>query len=158
MSSRAARLATFVRSALTGGAATLVDLGVIAFAVGVLHLAPAVANAPALLAGAVVQFFGNRHFAFRGASGSLARQVALFLVTEAVTLLLNGVLYHLAVTHLSPGTAGAVLLRAVTTNLIFVLWSYPVWKRIFNHTGTHGGDGEAHMPPVSVMAPVAAER
>ena len=34
------RLATFVRSALTGGAATLVDLAVIAGAVGLLHVAP----------------------------------------------------------------------------------------------------------------------
>lgn len=134
MLTRTARLATFVRSALTGGAATLANLGVIAFAVGVLGVAPTVANAPALLTGAVVQFFGNRHFAFRGGRGSLLRQVALFVVTEAVTLLLNGVLYHLAVTHLphgAPALVSAVLLRAVTTNLVFVLWSYPVWKRIF---------------------------
>jgi putative flippase GtrA len=134
MNTTTARLATFVRSALTGGAATLVDLGVIAFAVGVLGLAPTVANGPALLAGAVVQFFGNRHFAFRGGRGGLLRQGALFVVTEAVTLLLNGVLYHLAVTHLPLGgraLVSAVLLRAVTTNLVFVLWSYPVWKRIF---------------------------
>jgi putative flippase GtrA len=131
MTSRTARLATFARSALTGGAATLVDLAVIAFAVGLLHLAPAVANVPALLAGAVVQFFGNRHFAFRGGSGGLARQAGLFAITEAVTMLLNGVLYHLIVTHVTLGTAGAVLVRAVTTNLVFVLWSYPVWKRIF---------------------------
>ena len=131
MTSRTARLATFARSALTGGAATLVDLAVIAFTVGVLHLAPAVANVPALCAGAVVQFFGNRHFAFRGGAGGLARQAALFAVTEAVTMLLNGVLYHLIVTHVSLGAVGAVLVRAVTTNLVFVLWSYPVWKRIF---------------------------
>ena len=125
------RLATFARSALTGGAATLVDLGVIGVAVGLLHLAPAAANAPALAAGAVVQFFGNRHFAFRGGSGSLARQVALFAVTEAVTLLLNFFLYHLVVTHVALGAGGAVLVRAITTNAVFVLWSYPVWKRIF---------------------------
>ena len=134
MTSRTARLATFARSALTGGAATLVDLGVIALVVGLLHLAPAVANVPALLAGAVVQFFGNRHFAFRGGSGGLARQAALFVVTEAITLLLNGGVYHLVVTHVPLGAhavVGAVLLRAVTTNLVFVLWSYPVWKRIF---------------------------
>ena len=118
MTSRTARLATFARSALTGGAATLVDLGVIALVVGVLQLAPAVANAPALLAGAVVQFFGNRHFAFRGGSGGLARQAALFVVTEAITLLLNGGVYHLVVTHVPLGAhavLGAVLLRAVTT-------------------------------------------
>ncbi len=131
MASRTKRLATFARSALTGGAATLVDLGFIAAAVGLLHVTPAAANAPALLAGAAVQFFGNRHFAFRSRGGSLARQVGLFAVTEVVTMALNFLLYHLVVTHLPLGTGGAVLARAVTTNLVFVLWSYPVWARIF---------------------------
>jgi putative flippase GtrA len=126
-----ARLATFLRSALAGGAATLVDLGVIAFAVGILRVSPAAANAPALLAGAVVQFFGNRHFAFRSKGGHLGKQVTLFALAEAVTLLLNGALYHAVVTHVALGPAGAVIARAITTNLVFLLWSYPVWKRIF---------------------------
>jgi putative flippase GtrA len=143
MTPRTQRLATFVRSALTGGAATVVDLLVIAVAVGLLHVAPAVANVPALLAGAVVQFFGNRHFAFRGGSGGLARHAALFLVAEAVTLLLNGGVYHLVVTHVALGAAGAVLVRAVTTNLVFVLWSYPVWKRIFQPAGATMPVGDA---------------
>jgi putative flippase GtrA len=126
-----ARIATFARSALTGGAATVVDLGVIAFAVGVLHASPAAANAPALLAGAVVQFFGNRCFAFRARSGALGRQAALFLLAEAMTIALNWALYHAVVTHMTLGAGGAVLARAVTTNAVFLLWSYPVWKRIF---------------------------
>ena len=126
-----ARLATFARSALTGGAATVVDLGVIAFAVGVLHAPAAAANVPALLAGAVVQFVGNRHFAFRAGGGDMRRQAVLFALTEAVTMLLNGVLYHLVATRVALGPAGAVVARAVTTNLVFLLWSYPVWSRIF---------------------------
>jgi putative flippase GtrA len=131
------RLATFARSALTGGAATLVDLGVIAAAVGLLHVTPARANAPALLAGAAVQFFGNRHFAFRRvgeappAGGALARQAGLFAASEAITMLLNFVLYHLVATHVALGAGTAVLARAVTTNAVFLLWSYPVWRRIF---------------------------
>jgi putative flippase GtrA len=128
------RLATFLRSALTGGAATLVDLGVLAAAVGLLHVTPAAANAPALLAGATVQFFGNRCFAFRRAgedAGALGRQAALFAASEAVTLLLNFLLYHLVATHLRLGPGGAVAARAITTNAVFLLWSYPVWKRIF---------------------------
>lgn len=125
------RFATFLRSALTGGAATLADLGVIAFAVGVLHQRPTAANVPALLVGAVVQFFGNRAFAFR-AKGPLHRQAALFALAEAVTLLLNGALYHAVATLLPLSTAEAVVARAITTNLVFVLWSYPVWKRVFS--------------------------
>ena len=131
MASLTNRLATFARSALTGGAATVIDLGVIAFAVGLLHVTPAAANAPALLAGACAQFFGNRCFAFRNQGGSLARQAGLFAVTELVTMLLNFLLYHLVVTRMALGPGGAVLARAITTNLVFVLWSYPVWARIF---------------------------
>lgn len=126
-----ARLATFLRSALTGGAATLADLAVIGFAVGVLHASAAAANLPALAAGAVVQFLGNRHFAFRAQGGDVRRQVLLFALAEGVTLLLNGLLYHLVATRLTPGPMGAVIVRAVTTNAVFLLWSYPVWSRIF---------------------------
>jgi putative flippase GtrA len=125
------RFATFARSALTGGAATLADLAVIAFATGALHASPKVANVPALLVGAVVQFFGNKHFAFRAGGGDLRRQAALFVATEAVALALNAALYH-GVASLAPLTpATAVLARAITTNLVFLLWSYPVWKRVF---------------------------
>jgi putative flippase GtrA len=125
------RLATFARSALTGGAATLVDLAVIAIAVGVLHAPARAANVPALLAGAIVQFVGNRHFAFRASGGDVKRQAALFALSEGVTMLLNGALYHVVATRMTLGPMGAVIARVVTTNLVFVLWSYPVWSRIF---------------------------
>jgi putative flippase GtrA len=126
-----ARLATFLRSALAGGAATLVDLAVIAFAVGVLHAPAAAANVPALAAGAAVQFLGNRHFAFRAEGGDVRRQLLFFALAEAVTLLLNGALYHLVATRFALGPMGAVIARAITTNLVFLCWSYPVWSRIF---------------------------
>jgi putative flippase GtrA len=125
------RIATFARSALTGGAATLVDLAVVAFVVGALHASPAAANVPALLAGALVQFFGNRHFAFRARTGNVGRQAVLFAASEAVTMALNAALYHAVVTHVALGTVGAVVARAITTNLVFLGWSYPVWKRVF---------------------------
>jgi putative flippase GtrA len=130
MPSRWARLLTFARSALAGGAATLVDLGVLGFAVTVLHVPAAVANAPAAIAGAAVQFFGNRSFAFRS-SGPLGRQALLFGAAELVTLFLNVALYQLVVTHVALQAAGALLARVVTTNVVFVLWSYPAWRRIF---------------------------
>src|SRR6478736_9352688 len=83
-----ARFTTFARSLLTGGAATLADLAVIALATGLFHLSPKVANVPALLVGAIVQFFGNKHFAFRARGGNLRRQATLFVATEAVALVL----------------------------------------------------------------------
>jgi putative flippase GtrA len=125
------RFATFLRSALAGGAATLADLAVIAFATAVLHVSPAAANVPALLVGAVVQFFGNRHFAFRAGSGSIRRQAVLFALTELVAFGLNAALYHAVVSRIALGPAGAVLARAITTNAVFLLVSYPLWNRVF---------------------------
>ncbi len=127
----APRLATFARSALTGGAATLADLAVIAFATAVLHLDPRAANLPALLVGAVVQFFGNRHFAFRSGKGRVGRQALLFAASELVTMGLNAALYDAVATRWTLTPLSAVLARAITTNLVFLLWSYPVWKRVF---------------------------
>ncbi len=126
-----ARFTTFARSLLTGGAATLADLAVIAFATGVLHASPKLANVPALLIGAVVQFFGNKHFAFRARGGNLRRQAALFVATEAVALVLNASLYHAVASLIPLVPVTAVIARAITTNLVFLLWSYPVWKRVF---------------------------
>ena len=134
-----ARLTTFARSALTGGAATLVDLAVIGVAVGVLHAPAAAANVPALLAGAAVQFLGNRHFAFRAEGGDLRRQAALFALAEAVTMLLNGALYALVARHFVLGAGAAMLARALTTNAVFLLWSYPVWRRIFQPAAPAAG-------------------
>ena len=57
---------------------------------------------PALLAGAVVQFAGNRHFAFKAASRSLRRQAVLFALTEAVALTLNAFLYHAVASGFRP--------------------------------------------------------
>jgi putative flippase GtrA len=127
----AVRFATFLRSAVAGGAATIADLAVIAFATGVLHASPKAANLPALLVGAVVQFLGNRHFAFRAGKGSLRRQLGLFAAAEVVTLGLNAALYHVVASIFPLVPLTAVLARAITTNAVFLGWSYPVWKRVF---------------------------
>jgi putative flippase GtrA len=125
------RFATFLRSLVTGGMATLADVGALAFAVGVLHASPSKASVPALLVGAAVQFFGNRYFAFRAARAPMANQALLFVATEAVTMVLNAALYQAVASHLPLTLTTAVIARIVTTNLVFLLWSYPVWKRVF---------------------------
>jgi putative flippase GtrA len=122
---------TFVRSLLAGGVATIVDLAVLAFATGVLHLDPRVANVPGLLAGAVVQFLANRHFAFGAASGSLRRQATGFALAETAALALNAVLYHLVASAFPLGVLAALGARAITTNAVYLGFSYPIWKRVF---------------------------
>jgi putative flippase GtrA len=126
-----ARLFQLVRAGIAGGAATLVDLGVLALLVSGFGLSARLASVPALLAGGVANFIGNRHFAFRAREGSLVRQAVLYTVIEVVALALNGALYELVLrTH--PAFAPAyVWVRLCTSHLVFLCWSYPLWNRVF---------------------------
>ncbi len=125
------RLFRFLRSLLAGGAATLVDLGVLAILVSGFGLSPRIANVPALVAGGVVAFFGNRHFAFRATGGKVSEQAALFAVVEIIALALNGLLFDAAVRALPGHTDLYALVRLVTSHVVFVAWSYPLWRLVF---------------------------
>jgi putative flippase GtrA len=125
----------FLRAALAGGAATLVDLAVLALLVSGFGFAPRVANVPALVAGGIVNFLGNRHFAFRAGHGPLVKQAVGYSVVEVVALALNGVLFDLAMVMLrglphAPALAYAGV-RLVTSHLVFLAWSYPLWRLVF---------------------------
>jgi putative flippase GtrA len=122
---------TLIRSSIAGGAATAVDLVVLFACIHVLGWSPRVASVPALLAGGFVNFHGNRHFAFRATAGRVERQAALFILGELVTLTLNGILYDLAVRTLHPGIGGAMVIRLVTQNMVFLAWSFPIWRLVF---------------------------
>jgi len=117
------------RSLLAGAAATVADLAALAFLVSVAGVDPRVASLPALVAGGAVQFFGNRRYVFRAEDGSLPRQVILFLLVEAIALGLNGLFYDGAMRAVSPHLYLAA--RLVTSNLVYVAWSYPMWHFVF---------------------------
>ncbi|GAC1543579.1 MAG: hypothetical protein NVS3B10_07750 [Polyangiales bacterium] len=123
---------TLFRSFLAGAAATLADLGVLFVCVAALHLSPRVASIPALVAGGVVNFYGNRHFAFRATRGSLRRQALLYAATELVALVLNGLLFDAALRTIHVAVFGAMVVRLVTTHVVFLGFSYPVWRRVFD--------------------------
>ena len=122
---RALRLA---RGAAVGVVATAADLLLLAVLVEVSGLSPLVANVPALLAGAAVQFLGCRHLVFDAGSGSLGRQVVGFSLAEAGTLALNALAFHALVT-LSP--VPYAIARPLGTFLVFIGFSYPVWHLVF---------------------------
>lgn len=125
------RLLELARAGLAGAAATLSDLATLALLVSVLHVDARVANVPALIVGGVVNFVGNRHFAFRAARGSLVRQAVLYTAVEVVALALNGLLYDASLA-LIPGARGAYwLVRLATSHLVFLCWSYPLWRKVF---------------------------
>ncbi|MBX3192352.1 MAG: GtrA family protein [Labilithrix sp.] len=121
-----------LRALLAGGAATLADLAVLALLVSVAGIDPRLANAPALLAGGVVNFLGNRHFAFRATAGSLARQATLYTLVEIIALALNGVLFDVVMRVAGGHVAWAyVAVRLATSHAVFLGWSYPLWRLVF---------------------------
>ncbi len=141
---------SLLRSAAVGLAATLVDLAVLALLIYLLAVGPRWANLPALLAGAAVQFLGNRHFAFRAADGCIRRQAVLFTIAEVVTLGLNAVLFDLLVVHgPSHWPAWPIFARLIGQAAVFLLWSYPVWRWIFRKptTGTPSSQAEPSQSP-----------
>ena len=73
----------------------------------IVGLDPRVASVPALVAGGIVSFVGNRHFAFRASRGSLAKQAALYAVVEIAALAANGILFDVAMRLLPPALAWA---------------------------------------------------
>ena len=125
------RMLRFLRGVLAGGLATAADLVALAVLVSLVGLAPRVANVPALLLGGVTQFLANRSFVFRSRDADVVRQAALFVLVEAIALVLNAVLYEQAMRSIPAAHGLYVVVRLVTGHLVFLLWSYPLWHRVF---------------------------
>jgi putative flippase GtrA len=120
-----------LRSGAAGLAATAADLATLALLVSWADWSPRAANVPALLVGGIVNFVGNRIYAFHARHGNAAFQALGFTAVEGVALALNGILYDFVLREL-PGVAAVYwLVRLFTTNLIFLAWSYPLWHLVF---------------------------
>jgi putative flippase GtrA len=109
-----------------GVAATLADLATLAVLCDVLGLPPRAANVPALVVGVVVQFVGNKLFAFRDRSPAWLEQGARFVLVEAGAFALNALAFAVLCTALP-----YIAARLVGTALVYALYSYPMWRRIF---------------------------
>jgi len=125
-----------LRAGGAGLAATLVDLAVLTLLVAVFHVDPRAASFPALLAGGVTNFVGNRYFAFRAAEGSLQRQAVGYTLVELVALGLNALLYDFVLRTVPVAGHAYWLVRLVTSHLVFLCWSYPLWRRVFRSRTT----------------------
>jgi putative flippase GtrA len=125
------KVAQLLRAGVAGIAATGSDLATLAILVSVLHVDARLASLPALVVGGVVNFLGNRYFAFRAGEGHAGKQAAGYTAVELVALALNGLLYD-TVLRLVPGARAAYwLVRLVTSHAVFLGWSYPLWRRVF---------------------------
>jgi putative flippase GtrA len=122
------RFWVLVRSSLIGLVATLTDLGSLFVLVHGLGLTPAQANVLSLLPGLLVQFFGNKYFAFGDRSRALLRQGGLFALVEFGAFLLNVLVFHLIVTL---SALHYILARVLGTALVYLGFSFPLWGLIF---------------------------
>jgi putative flippase GtrA len=122
------RALRFARACLVGSGATIVDFSILTTCIRVLDVAPTSARLPALLAGASVQFFGNRTFTFRAQRGSMSRQARLFVVAEGVTLALNWTTFRLLAPRLT--SVPPELVSFLGTFLVFVGFAYPMRKLV----------------------------
>ena len=118
----------FGRALVVGSGATLVDFSIFTTCVRTIDIAPAHARLPALIAGACVQFVGNRSFTFRAQAGKLSRQVRLFLVAELVTLGLNWSVFQLLLTRIRG--LPPELVSFLGTGSVFLAFAYPVRKLV----------------------------
>ena len=124
-------LKTVARSGVAGLAATAADMATLTALVEFAHWHARSANIPALLVGGVVNFVGNRTYAFHARAGSATKQAIGYSAVEGVALGLNGVLYE-AVLRLFPSSESLFwLVRLLTTCVVFLAWSYPLWRRVF---------------------------
>lgn len=117
----------FVRSLAVGSAATLTDFTALILLVEGFGLSPARASVPALVAGAAVQFLGNRQVAFGATRGALSGQLARFAVAESLALALNAWVFAAL---LRLGVPYPVA-RALGSFGVFACVSYPLWHLVF---------------------------
>jgi putative flippase GtrA len=124
-------LVRLVRSGIAGLAATLCDLAVLAGLTELAGVSPRVASVPALATGGLVMFFGQKYFAFQRSGKPRPSELALFAGVQLGGLALTGFLYD-SVLRLVPSlTTHYVLVRLVTTNLVWLGYSFPLWHLVF---------------------------
>ncbi len=119
------------RSGLAGLLATLTDLAVLTALTELAGFSPRAASVPALVAGAIVMFFGQKHLAFGGHGKPRARELVEFAVVQLGGVVLTGFLYDSALRLVPSLAAYYVVVRLVTTNLVWLGYSFPLWHLVF---------------------------
>jgi putative flippase GtrA len=118
------RLGLVFRSALVGILATASDLSSLMLLIHVVGLSRRAANIPSLLPGLVIQFIGNKYFAFEDKSKAIVKQGSVFFAIEMVAFGLNVLLFDLLV-NLTP--IHEIPARLLGTNVVYLGFSLPLW-------------------------------
>ena len=118
-----------LRSGSIGIAATLADVIALSLLVEVAGFEPRVANVPALLVGVLIQFLGNKLFAFADRSNAWARQGVMFALVECGALALNTIFFDIVV---ASGVVPYLVARFLVQGIVYFGFSMPLWSRIFS--------------------------
>ena len=132
------RIETLLKSGFVGVVATVVDLLLLWLLVDGVGLGPRWANVPALTGGLLVQFFGNKFYAFEDRSRNYVRQTSFFMLVEAGAFALNALTFHVLVTF----TAISYLaVRLIGSAAVYFCFSYPLWHWVFQPAPQRGERG-----------------
>ena len=134
-------LRRLLRSGAAGAAAALTDLAMLTSLVTVAGITPRAASVPSLLAGNVVMFVGQKLVAFRTRGTDVRRELVLFALVQAGGFLLTAGLYDLAMRFAPPGRFMFLFVRLVTTNLVWLAYSFPLWHFVFRTRGRQSRGG-----------------
>lgn len=119
----------FTKTVVVGLVASLVDLLCLVVLVEFLGVSKDGANVPSLIAGASIQFLGNRHVVFKSTHKKALPQIIKFTIAELASLALNALGFHLLVVY-SP--VPYPLIRPLVTFIVFVGFSNPLWRKVFS--------------------------
>ncbi len=119
----------FTKTVMVGAIATLADLACLIALVELVGTSKDQANIFSLILGATVQFLGNRHVVFKSTHKRALPQILKFVVAEAATLSLNALGFHLMLIY-TP--IPYPIIRPVVTFIVFIGFSYPVWRKVFS--------------------------
>ncbi|HTV17984.1 MAG TPA: GtrA family protein [Polyangiaceae bacterium] len=119
-----ARLHCFGRTMVVGFWANVLDFGLLALCLRVLHIEALSSRVIALLVSGLLTFVGSRSFAFRVTGGNVPQQAGRFIVAELAALPLNLLSFQLC--SLCAPYAAPEVVSFFANALVFVAFSYPV--------------------------------
>ncbi len=115
----------FSKAQVSALAATVVDFGTLVFLVELLHAAYPFGVATGAFAGAITNFFLNRHWSFQAVGSPLRGQALRYVLVSAGSLVLNtlGVIFWTEALQLH-----YVQSKVLTAVLVGVLFNYPLHR------------------------------
>jgi len=121
----------FLRSVITGGAASLADIGIFSFGISVLGINYLVSNTLSFTVGLTVNYLLSREWVFKSKVHNVKRDFLLFAAVGLVGLMLSNVLLYIfidlgVVYYFIPLTSGRLAkstAKAVVIFLVF-LWNF----------------------------------